>query len=408
MTFRSYDPDKDAQAVHRIWREVHWVKSESEETLMDVFLSGSRALVAEMNGVAECLAMSVPGRFRYGNGDLRLSAVTGVTTSRVARKQGFARRLAAELIAADAADGAEICALSMFEQGFYDRLGFGTGGYEHMMNFDPADLTITQKPRPPVRLTTDDSARMHEALLARKVWHGACTLLPSTVIQAETGWSENGFGLGYVGPNGELTHFFWGSAKDDHGPYHLKFIAYRTYSEFIELLALLKSLGDQVCAVSLIEPPDFQLQDLLRTPFRGRMITKKSDYEQHCRATAYWQTRICDLDACLAKTSLPGESVRFNLSLHDPVAESLPVSSSWGGIGGEYTITLGVSSHAECGTDARLPTLRASVGAFTRLWLGVRPASGLAATDDLFGPQELLNALDVLVHLPPPHLGWDF
>ncbi|MEE2992431.1 MAG: hypothetical protein VX603_04565 [Gemmatimonadota bacterium] len=39
-------------------------------------------------------------------------------------------------------EGAEICVLSMFEQGFYDRLGFGTGPYEHKVRFDPAELMI--------------------------------------------------------------------------------------------------------------------------------------------------------------------------------------------------------------------------------------------------------------------------
>ena len=78
----------------------------------------------------------------YLEEDLRLSVVTGVTTSRVVRKQGLAGRLTAEVIAAAVEEGAQVSALSMFEQGFYDRLGFGTGGYEHMIRFDPADLNI--------------------------------------------------------------------------------------------------------------------------------------------------------------------------------------------------------------------------------------------------------------------------
>lgn len=376
---------------------------------MDVYLSESRALVAELNGEAEALAMSVPGRFRYADADLRLSAVTGVTTSRVARKQGFAGRLTAELIAADAADGAEISVLTMFEQGFYDRLGFGSGGYEHIIRFDPADLLVSRKHGVPQRLTAEDGARMHAALLTRKAWHGACTLLPSAVVRAEVGWSENGFGLGYGDePNGELTHFFWGSAKEGHGPYDVKYIAYRNHHQLLELLALLKSFNDQVCVVSLIEPPDVQIQDLLRTPFRGRTVTKKSDYEQNCRALAYWQARICDLEGCIAKTVLQGEPVRFNLSLHDPIAGSLSATSAWRGIGGAYVVDLGPSSHVEQGTDDALSTLRASAGAFTRLWLGVRPASGLATTDDLSAPPDLLAALDRLLRLPPPHIGWDF
>jgi predicted acetyltransferase len=77
---------------------------------------------------------------RHLEADLPMSCVAAVTTSRVARKQGFAARLTAKAIAADAADGALVSALGMFEQGFYNRLGFGTGCYEHLVWFNPAAL----------------------------------------------------------------------------------------------------------------------------------------------------------------------------------------------------------------------------------------------------------------------------
>jgi len=54
-----------------------------------------------------------------------------------------------------------------------------------------------------------------------------------------------------------------------------------------------------------------------------------------------------------------------------------------------------------------LPTLEATVNAFTRLWLGVQPASGLAITDDIAGPPELLAALDRRLRLPAPHMDWN-
>ena len=47
-------------------------------------------------------------------------------------------------------------------------------------------------------------------------------------------------------------------------------------------------------------------------------------------------------------------------------------------------------------------------GAFTRLWLGVRPATGLAITDDLHGPDDLLDALDERLRLPEPVADWAF
>ena len=46
-------------------------------------------------------------------------------------------------------------------------------------------------------------------------------------------------------------------------------------------------------------------------------------------------------------------------------------------------MTLGEQCAAEPGRDAGLPDLRASINAFTRLWLGVRPATGLSITDQL-------------------------
>jgi hypothetical protein len=69
---------------------------------------------------------------------------------------------------------------------------------------------------------------------------------------------------------------------------------------------------------------------------------------------------------------------------------------------------LGEYSSARRGTEAGLPTLRATVNAFTRLWLGVRPASGLAVTDQLDGPADLLARLDRLLRLPVPCPDWDY
>ena len=69
---------------------------------------------------------------------------------------------------------------------------------------------------------------------------------------------------------------------------------------------------------------------------------------------------------------------------------------------------LGSESWAEPGTDSALPTLDTTVNAFSRLWLGVRPATGLAVTDELKGPRELLEALDWVLRLPEPIRDWDF
>ena len=106
--------------------------------------------------------------------------------------------------------------------------------------------------------------------------------------------------------------------------------------------------------------------------------------------------------------------MNFNLELHDPMEEyqqrhtTLFDGVDWRGIAGSYRVSFGRESRVETRIDDSLPTLKASVGAFTRLWLGVRPASGLAVTDELSGPPELLLQLDEALRLPSPVTDWAF
>jgi hypothetical protein len=351
----------------------------------------------------------MPGVIRYLDEDLPLSAVTAVLTSRIARRQGLAKRVTARVIAIDAAEGALVSGLGMFEQGFYNQLGFGTGPYEHWFSFDPAQLKVEYRARIPRRLTKKDWKIVHAASLARCRGHGGANIHSPELMQAEMGWSENGFGLGYHdGPRGELTHFFWCMPNGEYGPYTIPFIAYQNRDQFLELMALLKNLGDQVRQVQLHEPAGIQLQDLLNQPFRHHWLSENGKYENRALALAYWQLRICDLPGCLVQTHLPGDTARFNLNLSDPIEKLLPDDVAWRGVAGEYVVSLGPSSAAEKGRDASLPTLTASVGAFTRMWMGVRPASGLSITDDLSGPPELLDKLDRVLCLPQPKLDWEF
>ena len=133
--------------------EVGWIdKDEKQNEAMDLFLSTSKALVVELNGEAECLVVTTEGTIRHLKTDLPLCAVTGVTTSRVARKQGFAGRLTARAIADAAENGAMVAGLGIFDQGFYNLLGFGNGTYEHWIRFDPSTLKIDKQPRVPQRL----------------------------------------------------------------------------------------------------------------------------------------------------------------------------------------------------------------------------------------------------------------
>lgn len=410
MIHRKFDPDKDREACHRIWREVAWIENEEHEKAMDIFLEGCRVLMGDINGNSEALAVSTPGCVRYLEEDIPLSAVCGVTTSYAGRRRGLAGKLTAELIALDVADGAYIAGLGIFDQGYYDKLGFGTGPYETFIGFDPASLDLNVNPPPPVRLTNDDWKLVHGSRLERMRVHGNTSLFHEEITRAEMRWSKNGFGLGYMdSDNGLLSHHFWcRSAEGEHGPYYINWISYGNYFQLLELLGLIKNLGDQVHLIKLNEPAAIQLQDLLKTPFRNYRKTEKSRYEATSKAMAYWQIRICNLEKCLERTVLPGDTVTFNLKLKDPIENYLEQDAPWHGISGSYIVTLGPQSHAKKGQDVTLPVLEASVGAFTRMWIGARSATGLCVTDDLAGPEELIRKLDGILRLPTPRIDWDY
>jgi len=125
-------------------------------------------------------------------------------------------------------------------------------------------------------------------------------------------------------------------------------------------------------------------------------------------ASAYWQVRILDLPGALAQTSLDTEPLRFNLVVSDPIESFLEDGSPWRGIAGDYVVEVGPECNAAPGQDPTLPTLTASVNAFSRMWLGVRPASSLSWTDELSGSSGLLERLDRAFRLPVPSPDWEF
>ena len=407
-----YDHERDYEAVKQIWVDVGWLDAddiEDDEKGLEAMLGCSKTIVFPVDGVAECSVIFQDGYMRYLGEDLALGVIAGVTTGHVARRMGAARKLTADSLARLAEDGAEIAALGMFDQGFYNQVGFGTGSYVSEVHFDPNTLNVSNRFRPPKRLSSDDWRAMHTAMKNRKRWHGGCYITAPETMKAECIWAESPFGLGYYdGEDGTLSHFFWGESEGQHGPYKITYIAYQTTDQLFELLALIKSLGDQVHKVQMEAPAEIQLQDLLDQPFRLRRVTEGSEHENWHEVNAMWQARILDVKKCMAKTCISSEPIRFNLKLSDPVTNHLDSSRNWQGVAGDYVITLGPESGATIGADASVDTLTASVGAFTRLWLGVRNASALSLTDELSGSDELLSLLDKTLHLPSPHLGWDF
>jgi predicted acetyltransferase len=403
MDLRSYDHERDFDSVVRIWREVGWIDAaEGHKEGLAAFLSVGHAAVALLDGDAECLVHWTPGTIQHTETALPFCGITAVTTGRVGRKLGLATALTTRALVEGIEAGAAVAGLGMFEQGFYDRFGFGTGTYEHRMAIDPGSLRVDVPFRTPVRVTPDDWRDVHGALTHRMRAHGSLTLDPPEIVQAELKWIESPFGLGYRSEEGDLTHFLMGPTKGESGPYTVWHMAYRNPRQLLELLRLLRELADQVATVVIMEPPEIQLQDLIWQPIRQRIRTSKSEHEVSQRATAFWQLRILDLDAAVAAHSWPGPALAFDLTLDDPLQRL----SGGVGIGGEYSVVIASESRITPGHKGGLPLLHASVSAFSRLWFGVRPASSLVITDRLAAPERLLAALDRALRLPQPRLGW--
>ena len=406
--FRDYNPSKDRKAAFRIWREVGWMQDRDKE--LDLYLKACRGRVAEINGDVECLVIAGSGEIRYLREDIPFSCILGVTTSWIARKQGLAGRLTARSIAEEAAAGAPLSLLGMFEQGYYDKLGYGSGPYQHFVSFDPARLDIGEKPPLCRRFDARDWKSLHEARLKRHRTHGSCNIF----VPEQTMWymneRKNAFGLGYSGTSGgSPSHFFWVWPQNmEHGPFRIMMMVYQDPEQLRELLALIRGLGDQVRKIVMCEPPGIQLQDLIEDPLKQHYVSRNAAFEYGIRSLADWQIRICDLEKCLSKTSIPGPDIRFNLDLCDPIEKYLEKDSPWKGISGKYIVTIGERSGVERGTDPGLPTLEASVGAFTRMWLGVRPATGLSITDEISATDTLLERLDDTLRLPVPVPNWMF
>lgn len=401
MQIRPYQ-SSDLPAVQRIWKECGWVDSDQEAAAIEhMFLDGA-GVVATMDGEAECSGTNHSGVIDYAGRDLPLAGVTSITTSRLGRKQGLARRVTARLLSDAAEDGAAVALLGIFEQGFYDQLGFGTGPYTVHYRFDPASLTVPYPTRTPVRLGPDDWDEIARCLRSRKRSHGGVALDSAAVYQAELAWVSSGFGLGFRSDQGELTDFVYCTAKGEEGPYRVEAMAYRDAAGLLELLGVLRSLGDQVRGLLIMEPPELQLQDVIRHPNRQRIVTRGTDFAAGGSAHAWWQLRILDLSACVGARIWPGPPVRFNLELEDPMSRE---DESWRGLGGSYLVDISDVSQVVPGIDPARPTMRATVAALSRMWIGARPASSLAVTGGLSAPPDLLAALDEAFRLPAPRTG---
>lgn len=408
---RPYDPERDLDNHWRIWKEVGWcVEGDRGKKVASLYHEASDTIVEDVHGEMEVGASRCPALFWHQQTQLPAVVIVGVYAGRVGRQQGHALKLTAESIAHGVNDGACIASLGIFDQGYYDRVGFGTGSYIRRMTIDPKSLQVETLQRAPHRLGPDDYKEMHAARLQRRPAHGRVDAVPSGITGVECHEVDGGFGLGFRDADGVLTHHVWlaSNNKDEFGPYDVQWMAWKTRPQFMELLAALRSLGDQVRGIRLSDPPEVQIQQFISRPFRTSDRSRGSEFDSRNSSWAYQQHRICDLPRCVAAFSLPGPPVQFNLTLEDPIKVLLPPDAKWTGCAGEWLITLGETSSAEPGHDKRLPTMKTGVGTFTRLWLGVNAVSGLAITDEIDAPDELLGQLDALIRLPRPLTDWDY
>lgn len=397
MQVREYDTD-DLAAVQRIWRECGWV-DEDQAAHMGDFLADADVIVAELDGDAEACTSIHDGTMDHTGTQLPAAIVSSVTTGRVGRRQGLARATLDGALHRAAARGMAVSLLGIFDQGFYDLSGFGTGTEMTFYRVDPAHLSPALPHRRPERLTLADVPAMVAALVRRQTPHGAVTLPSVAMRRAERAWDDDGFGLGYRDDAGDLTHFVWCSTKDESGPYRVREWVWRSTEQLLELLGVLRSLGDQVRTIVLPEPAQVQLQVLVDRPGRMEVARATGEHRYEVRALGWWQARVLDVAQCVAALAAVRE-LRCNLRIADPL--DLP------DVAGDWVLHLGPRSTVERGHDDALPTLDADVSAFTRLWLGVRPATTLAATDRLEAPAELLEALDDAIRLPRPDVQMNF
>ena len=408
MKYRKFEIKKDRDAVYNILNEVGWVHDKKKDKYLNKFLTRANTLVLDIDNHAEVFATSSNGSIRYQNEQLKLCAITGVSASLLARKQGFAGRLTATRLALDAAKGAEVGALCIFDQGYYNKLGFGNGNCENIVSITPSTLKIGRKVKTPVRLTEKDYKKMHKNRLNRLPNHCAVTL-PEYATQAELGEESKNMGFGYFDEEGNLTHHVWMYGKGkEQGPFWIQWLAYENLDQLMDLLALLKSFEEQIIMIRMVEPTFIQMQDFIEKPYQVKAMTRKAENQNLIYSTAYWQLRILNLQKCMKKTHLNCDDLSFNLQLSDPIGKYIAEDVKWKGIAGDYVVTLGKDSSAKKGKQKELPTLKASVGAFTRMWFGITQASTLVHSDGIEAPEELLKKLDKAFLLPQAHVDWGF
>ena len=405
-----YDETLHKAGAQLVWHDCGWSDKVDACELLDTFFDLGPTWVGIRDEAVQSVVHTAAATLRYQQSDIRLQAVTGVTTSLQARRGGVAAKTLAHAMAAGAVNGVVVSALGIFDQGFYDRLGYGSLDIMRLIRFDPKDIRVDATARSPLRFTEKDVDEIHAARSRRWLRHGGIHFDSAKRTLADMQECTHGIGFGYRDhPDRSISHMIWFSRKEaENGPFRVIFTVWETREQLRELMAFLHSLADQVHLVVMEEPPGIALQDFIHRPLRSRAITEKSKYETGITAMTYQQARIVNLPAAIAAMSMRVPSLAFNLNVTDPITPYLPKDAPWSGCAGQYTIRVGEKSTIKTGHTDGLETLSADIGAFSRLWLGSRTATALAVTSHFDGPDSLLRALAACICLPVPRFDWNF
>ncbi len=416
LELTEFDFDRDMDAVLAMWKEVGWNNGEDrQESYIREFFQANdgRSLVALLNGRAESVAHRTLGSIRYGDDrELSAGAVTAVTTSRIGRRLRAASRLTAWSVAELGEDGCAVALIGMFEQGFYDRFGFGVGPYELLVWAYPGSLQVPRPYRTPERFDFDDhSEELYAAVVSRHRTHGGVLMGGERATKTLVMMDQESSIYGYR-TDGVISHWVAVEHKGEHGPDRVVAWAYQTPEQCLDLLRLVQEWSDQTDLIRFVEPAWLQMQDLIHEPGHNYRRTKGSTSHVRTEADAWWQIRILDLPTCIGAMVPAAEPFEVVVDLNDPVAEHLVdagFGGSWQPVGGTWRLSFGGTNSAERIGDDVAADLTTTVNALSRWWLGVLPASVLGVIGQMEADSSTLARLDQMtVHLPRPQPGWDF
>jgi hypothetical protein len=368
-----------------------------------------------MNDHAESVVHRALGSLRYDTTDLSLGAITAAVTSRIARHRGLASRLTARSVAHLADEGAAVVYLGMFEQGFYDRLGFGTGPYENLVWVSPGALNVPVPYRVPLRFDLDtDIEELHAAQVGRHLDHGGVVVGTERLTQSGVRIDSDVSVYGYR-TDGAISHYLCVVTDGENGPDRIVQWAYRSPRQCLELLRVIQEWGDQVDLVRFCEPVWLQAQDLMIDPGREHRRTQGGRFAVRIEADAWWQMRIVDLPACIRAMAPASEPFSILAEVHDPIGDHLLDSSydgPWNGLAGHWRFEFGEPNQARrlSGSDVGEGVdLRTSTAALSQWWLGSRSATTLRELGEFDAEPAIIDRFDRLTaHLPRPQPGWDF